>query len=853
MQFALDEEVPCGISVPFSLELAADRVLDSVCVSVAGVNRFRLIPQSPSQQFSLQYIFEDTLRTTPVGAEAYWAGRLVGAATDSTHARSVGLELDAPDSVLKDSSVLLIGRVHPANLFSTLRLTTQGLDTLITVPPGAESYTLSIPTIFREVGDDTVLARAVLRCGPEINAQKPIHIYQQIHPGEINGSLEINPAVGVWPLQTEARILAYPQNLIDTLRFNKGEGPDTVIAHPDSLTVLPLLYGSRGEYLARAAIIGRDSSIFLTQLVQAVNAQHYLNLLVDPSEGTEPLLANILASFGTTLGNDSLIRRLNLEFGDGADTTILNPQSPASIDRTYLRGNYTIRAILTARDTVIIQERLLHVSILPPITYNASLNITPNQGDAPLITSANIQVQSSRPDTLSVLYNRGFGPDTAFCMVTPANILIPATYDVGNFTARASIQGRDSLIILERPVQSRNTPPDMNLPSRTAYEDSSMTDVNLDDYTSDRQSPDSLLNFEILSQQGPATASLENHVLRFALQQDQNGSGNVTVRVTDPHGGQTTRTLNYDVLPMTDLRISLADLETLEPLSNGIVTINGQDYFFGDTLHTQVLPGGIIPVRAVHTLNDQIYSFERTADINTATDLDTTILVSTYYALQEQGGISPFRYRTFVREGRQGLAEIGGEWRAVLKKIDFTNAYLGFENGGYTWWIGKTHPVTGLQFTDDEQITVENIILAGINPNIIHSWARPPSYRATLQDSSYFIEGYGTTRDGLIPSYKSPFQSLVYTYDRNFDGTIESAFIELIQFLPQGHIIQENASALAFPNEIGIVDSTLLPNETVLHRQSTRSTMSRADIKALNEAINLPAAEELDRAYHIRQ
>ncbi|MFH1175095.1 MAG: hypothetical protein V1725_08260 [archaeon] len=852
MQLTLEDEVPYDIPVEHYLHVDGNVVLDSINLTYQELPDGVLKPEQETEDFTLEYQFTDTTRPTLVTADGYLNGDLFIRARDTTRARCFFLRVDAPDSVGEGLEALLSATVIPAAFFRTLRLTTEGLDTTVNVPQHQLTFTLQVPHQYATAGDYTVQARARFRlCSREIIVQRPIHVYPIVQPGEIRGSLDINPSTGVWPLQTEARIIAYPQNLIASLRFNKGEGPDTVIVHPDSLTIIPLLYGSRGEYLARATIVGQDSSIILTQPVQAVNAQHYLNFLVDPAEGTEPLLANILASFGTTLGHDSLIQRLNVDFSDGTDTTINNPQSPFSINRTYMNGEYLLRAILTARDTIITQEQPLHVSTIPPITYNASLTVTPNIGNAPLVTNANIQVQSSRPDTLSILYNKGFGPDTSFCLVTPANILIPATYDIGNFLASASIQGKDSLIILEQPIQSRNTPPQMTLPTRTAYEDSSMQSVDLDAVTSDAQSPDSLLTFAIQSQNGPATASLDNHVLRFALQPDASGPGNVSLRVTDPHGAFTDRTLNYNVLPMTDLRISIADLETLEPLSNGIVTINGQDYLFGDMLHTQVLPGGIIPVRAVHTLNNNVQSFERTADINTASDRDTTILVSTYDALQEQN-ISPFRYWRFIAEARNVPIPSNPSWFG-LAKINFSNANQGFENGGYTWWIGKTNPNNGLQWTDQEQILQENLVLNEINSNIIHPWARPTSHRATLQDSSYYIEGYGTTHDGLLPSYKSLTMSFIATYDRNFDGILESAYMEIVQYLPQNHIIAENLSALAFPNEVGTVDSTLTPYETVLHQQSQRSTMSRADIKALNEAINLPDAEALDRAYHIRQ
>ncbi len=845
LELLLAEETPVGITAACTLRVSGMDLPDSVVLWAAGQTVHTYYVTQLPQQFYGPVFTTDTTAATPVAARVYLAGQVVAADSDNIFARAYSFVVSGPDSSLTGAATRFHIRLDPARLFRIIRVETRVQTVEVTCPPGGGLFETDVDVVYATAGPDSVRVRVLARSGGQAVLRHFVMVYEAL-----SAELNVTASEGIWPLAAHLSVVISPSERVDSLRIRSGNGVlDTLIIAPSGLGEWDVLYGARGDYLAQAVVYGWDTTLVREQLVSANNAFHTASLIVDPSSGEEPLATTLRVEFTTPV--DTLVHSVQVEYGNG-DTLIVQPVSPIILPRTYGEGQYLARATVNARDTTIVLEQPISAGNVP-ILYSASLSVNPGEGDAPLSTIATLSVQASRPDTLAVTFNRGIGSDTTFSAMTPLAFSMPTTYDVGDFAVRANIQGRDSLIVLSDSVHSRNTPPQMNLPQRTAYEDSSMAQVNLDAVTFDRQTPDSLLLFELLSQNGPATASLENHLLNFALQPEASGPGSVALRVTDQHGAFTDRTLNYNVLPMTDLRISLADLETLEPLSNGIVNINGQDYLFGDTLHTQVTPGGIIPVRAVHTLDNNVQSFERTCDMNTSSDRDTTILVSTYGALQEQN-ISPFRYRTYIDEGRVALANIGGEWRLVMKKINFTNAHLGFENGGYTWWIGKTNPNNGLQWTDDEQILQENIILNEINTNIYqnHAWARPNSHRATPQDSSYFIEGYGTTRDGLIPSYKSPNMSFIGVYDRNFDGIIESVYIEIIQFLPQSAIVQENLSALAFPNEVGTVDSTLTPYETVLHAQSQRDTMSRADIKATNEAINLPDAEELDRVYHIR-
>lgn len=837
----IDSLVPNNVSVDYRVSVDGSQPPDSVLLLVDGNVDGRITPSEVPREFRAQHVFSDTLLHT-VAAQAYLSGAVCAAESTTTRSRAHRLTVAAiPSAGRVPLATLLRATLEPAELFRTLRIQSGGLDTSLTVPAGSGSHAVFFSHTFASPGVFAVQGVGGLKS----SAASDMAFDTVRAAAGLWAALRVTPDSGRAPLVTTAIISMARDTAIERVEYDyEGDGVmDSVIAQPGDSIALIHTY-SAGTFAPQLRLVAHDTTIMLTQQVGAWDAVHYhAGLSLEPDSGRAPMRCTATL----TIEPDTLIQSIRYDFeGDGVPDTSLAGNMPIVFTHSYSSAaNPT--ALITTRDSVI--TLTLHVTVWPD--YVAQLTITPDSGAAPLITSAAITISpATGVDTIAYDFEGDGREDTVVVWPVGGVVTLPFTYRIGTCQPGLRIVAVDTVIALTGRVLAVNTPPDMNLPTATAYEDSSMQQVNLDDYTSNLQSPDSLLQFVIVSQWGSGVASLQNHILSFTLPPDGNGPGCVTIRVNDPDGGVTTRNLNYSVLPMTDLRIHLADLETLNPLQDGIVNINGHDYYFNGSADVQVLPGGIVPVRAVHTLNNVVQSFERTADLNTSADRDTTILVSTYDALQEQG-ISPFRYRTFLWKARNKPVPSNPSHYG-LAKINFTHASQGFDNNGYTWWIGKTNPNNGLQWTDQEQLQQENIILTEINANIIHPWARPNSHRATLQDSSYYIDGYGTTRNGLLPSYKTNLSSNIITYDRNFDGVIESVFIEIHQFQLQGDIVQENLSALAFPNEVGIVDSTLTPNETVLHRQSQISTMSRADIHALNEAINLPAAEELDRVYHIR-
>ncbi len=320
------------------------------------------------------------------------------------------------------------------------------------------------------------------------------------------------------------------------------------------------------------------------------------------------------------------------------------------------------------------------------------------------------------------------------------------------------------------------------------------------------------------------------------LKKDGYGTSDITVKISDPQGNSVEKSFRYTLNPMDDFKGYLKNISTgaKEP---GVIKVGGVLF---ETDSQGNFEFQVSPITN-HILKAQGYNANgKTTTIRQRTttgnqDL-TDLIVKVSPILPTSTGVSEDTFYNFANQ-----ANFSSWYAKGLKKIDFENA----QHPDSTWmyWISKTNPKNGDEFTTQEQNEIKqkiiDLVLASIPENM-----RPSIYIATAEDeipkapeSLWRPNKYGYCiiypRRNVNPG--------IGTLDENKDGIIEKATI----FLPNSThgIVQEPMSRLYAPNQ---VDDYIPPNKTVLHTNTSQTEKQPADYLLESIALNYKELTSID-------
>jgi hypothetical protein len=526
--------------------------------------------------------------------------------------------------------------------------------------------------------------------------------------------------------------------------------------------------------------------------------------------------------------------------GDGVvDSTVgvFPLQMWANMTHVFARtGEYTVRAVvwdqLEQSDTA-----SARTTVIP---YVFESQIAPDSGVAPLHVT--IMLRHEIPalfDSIRIRLSGRTSWDTVFA---PAvyRTTIPLTCRAGAYQLTVEAHLPDTVLVRTTTLTSVNTSPQGSLNWIEGFEDSTLTSVRLATHFWDLQTAASDLEYEIVSQSGPATAAVEGDSLKFALHAREFGDGTVELRVTDADGGSLLTHQDYTVRETVPLMLHVIDLETGNDIREGFITANQRRYSFTvdrPLLHVLILPSDSSEVSGFWAVNcETVGSFERTLYVPGRQESSVSIPVVCFDSLNE-AGVSAAQFQDMCYEARGIMLEADWGWYLALGGIDFSKAAAGFENGGYTIYIEKQSLTLGEpqdSLSDAEQEQIENTIRGEILANI-PMILQPQIRRAALNEPTYNQGIAGPTHEGLILVAKrgAALRDSAYNDYRNGQITRAIATVDA-EFSPRS-IIQGVLRALVAPG--GKVREAVNADKTILHESTTANSMTTADRKLLNMAV----------------
>ena len=326
-----------------------------------------------------------------------------------------------------------------------------------------------------------------------------------------------------------------------------------------------------------------------------------------------------------------------------------------------------------------------------------------------------------------------------------------------------------------------------------------------------------------------------------SLEKDGYGISDITVKISDPQGNFIEKSFSYTLNPMDDLKGYLKNISTgqKEP---GVIEVDG---VLVETDSEGNFDVQMTPITE-HILKAQGYNLdsktttirERTTEGNQ--DLEG-LIVNISPILPTSTGVSENTFYDFANEANFSTASSSPV--EGLKKIDFDNAQ--HPDSGFVYWISKTNPENGDEFTVAEQEEIARVleeeVLASIPTNM-----RPSIYIATTDDEipAGDIHNYKPDIYGYCIIYQDRNENAgIVTFDDDKNGIIEKATIFLPNSTFQKGIVQEGISWPYAPNQ---VDSSIPPNKTVLHTNTGLTTKQPADYLLESIALNYKELTPID-------
>lgn len=430
---------------------------------------------------------------------------------------------------------------------------------------------------------------------------------------------------------------------------------------------------------------------------------------------------------------------------------------------------------------------------------------------------------------------------------------------IGDTASRPNILNKDTILFLSKDTAIAVKPSLYlrpatlsNLENKTFNEDEYPANPILHDLWAKVTGYDSLgntaspsaFNYMVVSQTNPNLAPVIIHANQYtkldSLLRDGNGSNDATVRAVAPNSKSDQKTFRITVSPRTDRKGQLKDIYgnaregyIFARNSAGqqfIVQTDAQGNFAyqmnngitWDSLKAQIKndvrpsEGGFI--RAMY--------FTNPSDLN-----NITVVAVPHLSGSDYIGLDTLD--SFIKEANFDWVYTGFVNSGKLKKADLNNM-LDF--------ISSIYIPSGDTIKPFEQDYIINIIGQRIDP-----YFNSPSAKWKVpQDSAMSV-----SRENAINWFKdhNGWIGSIGVFDKNGDGILEKASIKLsyiINIIGQDTIgndraiVQEGLSGRVAPGEVGFTSTIPAPN-TVLHKNTPRSTLQPADIWLVKICENYPA------------
>lgn len=181
------------------------------------------------------------------------------------------------------------------------------------------------------------------------------------------------------------------------------------------------------------------------------------------------------------------------------------------------------------------------------------------------------------------------------------------------------------------------------------------------------------------------------------------------------------------------------------------------------------------------------------------------------------------------------------------KKIDFDNAQN--PDSGFVYWISKTNPENGDEFTVDEQTEIARVLREEVLASIPEN-KRPSIYIANANDEipAGNEHNYKPDKYGYCIIYPNRNENPgIGTFDDDKNGILEKATIFLPNSTFQKGIVQEGLSWLIAPNQVGNIYGGVIPwDKTILHTATPLKEKQPADYLLEAIALNYKVLTPID-------
>jgi len=251
--------------------------------------------------------------------------------------------------------------------------------------------------------------------------------------------LSVTPASGPVPLTVTADASGStdPDDTpISTYTFDFGDG--TVVG-PQAEATADHVFNTVGTFAVTVTVrdtAGLAGTASVTVAAQAPEGDlpPAAALSVTPTSGTAPVAVTADAS-GSTDSDPTPIASYTFNFGDG---TVVGPQAGSTAGHTYTSaGTYTVT--LTVRDTIgQASSSSATVTVQAELAPVASLTVTPTNGRAPLLVTADALASSDTDETPIASYTFNFGDGTVVGPQAGATATHTFTRK-GNYTVRVTV------------------------------------------------------------------------------------------------------------------------------------------------------------------------------------------------------------------------------------------------------------------------------------------------------------------------------------------------------------------------------------------------------------------------------
>ena len=524
------------------------------------------------------------------------------------------------------------------------------------------------------------------------------------------------------------------------------------------------------------------------------------------------------------------ITGLSVDFeGDGQIDTVATPGAWQLLHYFSHRYDSDGQMRITARvwdDFGLTDSSAYELTVAP---FRFATLLEPSRGVAPLAVELRILHEYvTQFEAIRVDWEGDAVVDTIFDP-TSAESRLAHVYPVGVFALQVAAALNDTSTARSDTIVADNTPPWGSLPLVQLTDPNSPVVVNLVQHFDDQQTPSAELNFELLAQTVPGLAVLDSGRLTYHWIEGVPLEGEVQIRVTDEHGGSILRTQSY-VMPnfdLTQLTLSIADLETDAPVLEGVLSIAAQSVRFTPD-HPFVVflvqPSPYYRVLAYGITGTQSTSYRRSVLMPATQDSSATIAVVTFEQVWQTGLIGT-QFRDLNEEARQ-IPITDGQSVSGLGSIRFANASAGFESGGYTIYVERE----GLAFSQDsltegEQLYITQVAAAEVLAHIPDASRRPQLVQAQADAPTYYEDGE-PQESGLILIVKHHSPG-VDIFDDGGNGSVDRAVIYLSRDFDDVEIIRGLLRVLAAPAMNAV--SSVLPERSILHGSTTATSLTDAD------------------------